>query len=66
MDYVTDTHSIVWYFTADARLSERALEAFEGTIEKVQSSFRPLFWLKSCLLPRRAELALRLLRRLRK
>jgi PIN domain nuclease of toxin-antitoxin system len=31
MDYVTDTHSIVWYFTDDPRLSRRALEVFEKT-----------------------------------
>jgi PIN domain nuclease of toxin-antitoxin system len=31
MDYVTDTHSLVWYFTGDSRLSEKALQAFEGT-----------------------------------
>jgi PIN domain nuclease of toxin-antitoxin system len=34
MDHVTDTHSIVWYFTDDARLSRRALEAFEKTIKE--------------------------------
>ncbi len=34
MNYVTDTHSIVWYFTEDPRLSERALEVFEKTIEE--------------------------------
>ncbi len=32
MDYVCDTHSIVWYFTEDARLSEAAMKAFDGTI----------------------------------
>jgi len=37
MDYVTDTHSLVWYFTDDSRLSSNALIAFqtaevEGTI----------------------------------
>ncbi|MGQ9638775.1 MAG: PIN domain-containing protein [Thermodesulfobacteriota bacterium] len=31
MDYVTDTHSLVWYFTEDPRLSKQALEAFEET-----------------------------------
>lgn len=31
MDHVTDTHSIVWYFTDDPRLSRRALEVFEKT-----------------------------------
>ena len=34
MDYVTDTHSIVWYFTDDPRLSHRALEVFEKTIKE--------------------------------
>ncbi len=34
MDYVTDTHSIVWYFTDDSRLSARALEAIENTIKE--------------------------------
>jgi PIN domain nuclease of toxin-antitoxin system len=29
MDYVADTHSLVWYFTADSHLSEKALKAFE-------------------------------------
>ena len=31
MNYVTDTHSLVWYFTDDPRLSRKALKAFEGT-----------------------------------
>jgi len=31
MDYVSDTHSIVWYFTEDPRLSEAATKAFDGT-----------------------------------
>jgi len=34
MDYVTDTHSIIWYFTDDPRLSQHALEAFEKTIQE--------------------------------
>jgi len=34
MDHVTDTHSIVWYFTDDPRLSRRALEVFEKTIKE--------------------------------
>ena len=34
MDYVTDTHSIVWYFTDDPRLSHRALEVFEKTLKE--------------------------------
>jgi len=34
MDYVTDTHSIVWYFTEDRRLSNKALGVFEGTIKE--------------------------------
>ncbi len=34
MDHVTDTHSIVWYFTDDPRLSRHALEVFEKTIRE--------------------------------
>jgi predicted nucleic acid-binding protein len=34
MDHVTDTHSIVWYFTDDPRLSRRALEVYEKTIKE--------------------------------
>jgi PIN domain nuclease of toxin-antitoxin system len=34
MDYVTDTHSLVWYFTEDSLLSKKALEVFEGTIKE--------------------------------
>ncbi len=34
MDFITDTHSLVWYFTVDARLSIKALKAFEQTTEK--------------------------------
>jgi PIN domain nuclease of toxin-antitoxin system len=32
MDYVSDTHSIVWYFTEDPRLSESAMKVFDGTV----------------------------------
>jgi PIN domain nuclease of toxin-antitoxin system len=34
MNYVADTHSLVWYFTGDSRLSKKALEAFELTIDE--------------------------------
>jgi len=34
MDYVADTHSLVWYFTEDERLSKRALRIFEDTINE--------------------------------
>jgi len=34
MNLVTDTHSIVWYFTNDPLLSERALAAFEETTKE--------------------------------
>ncbi|MBI5309068.1 MAG: type II toxin-antitoxin system VapC family toxin [Planctomycetes bacterium] len=34
MDFVTDTHSLIWYFTEDARLSKKAFKAFEGTIKE--------------------------------
>jgi len=33
MNYVTDTHSLVWYFTDDSRLGKKALKSFEGTTE---------------------------------
>ena len=31
MHYVTETHSLVWYFTDNPRLSKSALDAFEET-----------------------------------
>jgi PIN domain nuclease of toxin-antitoxin system len=31
MDYVTDTHSLVWYLTEDTRLSNKALAIFTST-----------------------------------
>lgn len=34
MNYVADTHSLVWYFADDPRLSKNALEAFKQTIEE--------------------------------
>jgi len=34
LNYVTDTHALVWYFQADKRLGNNALKAFEGTIKK--------------------------------
>src|SRR3972149_5321284 len=34
MEYVTDTHSIVWDFTEDIHLSKKALDIFEGTIKE--------------------------------
>jgi len=34
MDYTTDTHSLVWYFTEDPLLSKRALQAFESTVKE--------------------------------
>jgi PIN domain nuclease of toxin-antitoxin system len=33
MDYVTDTHSIVWYFMDDPKLRQNARDAFEGTVD---------------------------------
>ncbi len=32
-NYVTDTHSLVWYFTEDPQLSRKAFQAFERTVE---------------------------------
>jgi len=36
MNYVADTHSLVWYFTNDRRLGTKALKAFESTIKSGQ------------------------------
>jgi PIN domain nuclease of toxin-antitoxin system len=36
MNYVTDTHSLVWYFSKDNRLGKKALSAFNATIESGQ------------------------------
>ncbi len=36
MNYATDTHSLVWYFTDDQRLGKRALKAFESTVKAGQ------------------------------
>lgn len=33
MIYVTDTHSLVWYFIDDPQLSKKALNVFEKTIK---------------------------------
>lgn len=33
MNFVTDTHSLVWYFTEDVKLSKKAFDAFEGTVK---------------------------------
>jgi PIN domain nuclease of toxin-antitoxin system len=34
MNYVTDTHALVWYFIDDLRLGKKALEAFEQTTDE--------------------------------
>lgn len=34
MDYTTDAHSLIWYFTENPRLSKKALKAFEQTKEE--------------------------------
>ena len=36
MNYVTDTHSLLWYFTDDQRLSQKALKSFESTVKEGQ------------------------------
>ena len=36
MNFVPDTHSLVWYFTDDPRLSRRALKSFESTVKEGQ------------------------------
>lgn len=32
--YVTDTHSLVWYFTENPRLSRKAVKVFEKTVKE--------------------------------
>ncbi len=34
MNYVTDTHSLVWYFSEDTRLSKKALAIFEESLKE--------------------------------
>ena len=34
MNYVTDTHPLIWYFMEDERLSYKALSIFEGAMNK--------------------------------
>lgn len=34
MNYVTDTHSLVWYFTNDGRLSSKALQSFQSSVNE--------------------------------
>ncbi|MBC8461944.1 MAG: PIN domain-containing protein [Deltaproteobacteria bacterium] len=34
MDYLTDTHPLVWYFMEDERLSLKASNAFEETLKE--------------------------------
>ena len=34
MNYVTDTHSLVWYFTDDSRLGKKALITRDDQITK--------------------------------
>ncbi|MDD5355445.1 MAG: type II toxin-antitoxin system VapC family toxin [Candidatus Omnitrophica bacterium] len=34
MNFVSDTHSLIWYFTDDPRLGKAALKAFEDTVRK--------------------------------
>lgn len=36
MNFVTDTHALVWYFTNDRRLGKRALQCFEKTVREGQ------------------------------
>lgn len=44
MDYVTDTHSLVWYFTDDSRLSSNALNAFQTSETEEPYLCPQLFW----------------------
>lgn len=36
LNCVTDTHSLVWYFTDDRHLSKKALKSFENTVKDGQ------------------------------
>ncbi len=34
MNYVVDTHAIIWYFTEDKRLTKRVYKIFENSLKK--------------------------------
>ena len=34
MKFVTDTHTLVWYFQADSRIGAKALKAYQETLSK--------------------------------
>lgn len=36
MNYVTDTNSLIWYFTDDQHLSKKAIKSFESTVKEGQ------------------------------
>jgi PIN domain nuclease of toxin-antitoxin system len=36
LNYVTDTHSLIWYFTDSRHLSKKALKSFESTVKEGQ------------------------------
>lgn len=54
MHYVTNTHSIVWYFTDDVRIGSKALEAFEQTTQEGLVTVPPvvlaeiMLWTRFC------------------
>jgi len=36
LNYVADTHSLIWYFTDSRHLSKKALKSFESTVKEGQ------------------------------
>ena len=58
MDFINDTHSLVWYFTEDARLSKKAIKAFEGTIKEGTLVVPARFLPKLCIYRNGGKIAL--------
>ena len=52
MNYVTDTHSLVWYFTDDQHLSKKALKSFESTVKEGQIIVSTAIRYEACLITR--------------
>ena len=52
LNYVTDTHSLVWYFTDDQHLSKKALKSFESTVKEGQIIVSTAIRYEACLITR--------------
>jgi predicted nucleic-acid-binding protein len=65
MKYVTDTHSLVWYFLEDSRLSVNALQAIDGTLSNGEIIVPTVVLAKSCLFQGKVGYRYRFKRRLR-